>query len=173
MSNIRIFVISDNHFGHENIITYCGRPFKSVKEMDEVMFKKWNAVVRPGDLVLYLGDMGLYNRNLDWNLIRALNGNKLLVKGNHDRKTNAWYLANGFIFVCDMFTWGQYIFTHRPLVSTNHELLHKYRYNFHGHIHEKVLNDPQSINVCVEQKHIRYTPRLLWSLIEQKSKGKI
>lgn len=31
------FYISDTHFGHENIIWFCGRPFSNAQEMDEAL----------------------------------------------------------------------------------------------------------------------------------------
>ena len=37
--------ISDTHFGHENIIQYCNRPFTCADEMDEYMVDQWNKCV--------------------------------------------------------------------------------------------------------------------------------
>lgn len=43
---MKYFVVADNHFGHENIIRFCNRPFKTLDEMNYEMVKRWNAVVQ-------------------------------------------------------------------------------------------------------------------------------
>lgn len=53
----KVFVISDMHFGHANIIPFCNRrPFGSVEDMDETMIANWNSVVSENDIVINLGD---------------------------------------------------------------------------------------------------------------------
>ncbi len=42
---------SDHHFGHENIIKYCNRPFLHAAAMDLEMFSRWNDVVDDSDEV--------------------------------------------------------------------------------------------------------------------------
>ena len=82
----KIFFTSDLHFGHENVIRFDNRPFASVEEMDEELVRRWNAKVGKGDLVYVLGDFIWKSRNGDaHNLIRGLNGQIILIKGNHDR----------------------------------------------------------------------------------------
>ena len=43
------YYIADTHFGHENIIKLCGRPFADAEEMDRVITGNWNSVVNDGD----------------------------------------------------------------------------------------------------------------------------
>ena len=85
----KVFFTSDLHFGHTNVITFDKRPFSSVEEMDEELIKRWNKKVGKGDLVYVLGDMIWKSSNNDAeNLIRSLNGQIILIKGNHDRFIN-------------------------------------------------------------------------------------
>lgn len=82
----KVFFTSDLHFGHENVIRFDNRPFDTVEEMDAELIRRWNAKVGKGDLVYVLGDMIWKTRNCDAEtLIRSLNGQIILIKGNHDR----------------------------------------------------------------------------------------
>ena len=82
----KIFFTSDLHFGHENVIKLDGRPFATVEEMDAELIRRWNAKVAKGDLVYVLGDMiWRCHENGAAELIKKLNGQIILIKGNHDR----------------------------------------------------------------------------------------
>ncbi len=83
----KIFVISDNHFDHANIIKHCKRPFRNSAEMNQHMLEKWNKTVGRNDSVLYLGDMsngkrsnGKKCRPADYWLSK-LNGRVIFIKG--------------------------------------------------------------------------------------------
>ncbi len=79
-----IFFTSDTHFSHANIIKYCNRPYSSVTEMNEMLIKNWNDVVTPQDTIYHLGDFAFDNDPGKF-LVR-LNGQKFLIKGNHDKR---------------------------------------------------------------------------------------
>jgi len=66
--------ISDTHFSHSNIIRYTGRPFQSVKEMDERLIENWNALVKSQDTVFFLGDFGLGTTDFLTSLCSGLQG---------------------------------------------------------------------------------------------------
>ncbi len=82
-----IFVISDLHLGHANIIRYCSRPFPhdATDEMDQVLIKNWNYTVKPGDRIYHIGDLcyGPYAKT-PYEYLRQLNGAISLIRGNHD-----------------------------------------------------------------------------------------
>lgn len=81
-----IFFVSDTHFSHKHIIKFCNRPFANEKEMDETLIKNWNDKVPPNGLVFHLGDFG-WGGYKEWKQIRErLNGEIILIKGNHDHR---------------------------------------------------------------------------------------
>ncbi len=80
-----IFVTSDSHFDHCNIIRYCNRPFKNVTDMNDTIIRNWNRVVRPEDTVYHLGDFALTGTSRYKYFLDKLNGTIILVTGNHDK----------------------------------------------------------------------------------------
>ena len=36
-----IYIISDTHFSHRNIIEYCNRPYEDIETMNKKKKKKW------------------------------------------------------------------------------------------------------------------------------------
>lgn len=82
---VQKFYVADTHFGHRGIIQSCNRPFASVAEMDRELVARWNAVVRPHDIVYHLGDFGwAEDEKALRKLFAKLNGKKYLILGNHD-----------------------------------------------------------------------------------------
>lgn len=86
--NSDIFLTSDTHFGHCNIIRYCNRPFNSVEEMDEKLISNWNSVVSKDSTVFHLGDFAFCGSDKMSKILSRLNGHIVLIKGNHDHLQN-------------------------------------------------------------------------------------
>lgn len=82
---MRIFFTSDMHFGHLRIIELAGRPFDSVEHMAREIVRRWNSVVAPGDRVYVVGDVAMGSILLSLANIGLLNGELILIEGNHDR----------------------------------------------------------------------------------------
>ena len=81
------YFTADPHFGHENIIRLCKRPFATIEEHDAELVARWNARVSRQDTVYVVGDFA-YGRSpgTPESVFRRLNGQKHLVIGNHDKK---------------------------------------------------------------------------------------
>ena len=83
-AEVKIWFTSDTHFGHNNIMKFCQRPWKTVEEMDNALIQNWNSVVGENDIVFHLGDFA-FAPNWRWKeLLGKLNGRIYLIIGNHD-----------------------------------------------------------------------------------------
>jgi len=80
-----IYFISDPHFGHQNVIRYCQRPFSGIAEMERVLIENYNTIVSPNDTVYFMGDIFFCGVTRAKETIKKLNGYKILIRGNHDR----------------------------------------------------------------------------------------
>lgn len=78
--------IADLHFNHKNILKYDNRSFNAVEEMNQVIIKNWNSIVKENDNTYILGDIGFGDTKILYNLLKQLKGNLILIKGNHDNK---------------------------------------------------------------------------------------
>ena len=90
---MKVFFTSDTHFNHCNILSYCSRPWDNVEQMNEGLIKNWNEVVEERDIVYHLGDFAMGNRKLIPDIISRLNGNIILVRGNHDFSKSLGYFG--------------------------------------------------------------------------------
>lgn len=107
----KIFVTSDTHFGHNNIIKYCNRPFQSREEMDETIICNWNSVISASDTVWFLGDLCFPKKDRNKYLAR-LNGKVVWLRGNHDSIVSENKDLD-FIKVKEY----QFILCHYPMIS--------------------------------------------------------
>ena len=164
-----VFLVSDTHFGHTGVCRFTRndgeklRPWTDPDEMDEAMVKAWNERVKPTDKVYHLGDVVINRKALS--IMRRLNGDKVLIRGNHDifrdedyrahfRELRAYHVMNGMIL------------SHIPVHSDS---LGRFGVNIHGHTHANRVRkargvdaktgevlysdaiDPRYHCVCVEQ----------------------
>ena len=155
---MKTFVIADPHFGHENIIQYCNRPFESVSEMDNAIIDNWNKTVSNDDLIWVLGDFALASRDYTKSIIKSLRGRKRLILGNHDRYSQEWYREAGFEFVSPypVLIENFIILSHAPLEFLNKNCPF---FNIYGHVH----NDPRYLDLtksgaCVSVDRTEYKP---------------
>lgn len=165
-----IFVISDTHFGHTNMLKFTNldgslmRPFSCVEEMDEMMVKRWNETVSPSDIVYHLGDVyfGEGHKHLS-----RLNGKKRLILGNHDNLKDG-HLLKIFqkITMWRMFKEFDALLTHVPVHKSS---LYKTKYNLHGHVHYNSLPEEEYVNCSTEV--LDYTPRPIETLVGSVMKG--
>lgn len=147
--------MSDPHFGHENIIKFCKRPFNSVEEMNEGIIKRWNSVVNPEDRIYVTGDIAMSKKFIP--LIGQCNGHKILIKGNHDIFELKAYIPY-FEDIRAYMVEDNILISHFPvLLGLN--IAGRFLGNIHGHTHEKNVPDPRYFNISCE--NLDYYPILL------------
>ncbi|OGB76601.1 MAG: hypothetical protein A2496_18420 [Burkholderiales bacterium RIFOXYC12_FULL_60_6] len=142
----RVWITSDLHFMHSNIIGYCDRPFFNVDSMTDALMATLQKVPKD-ELILYGGDMAMGNYQKTVELIRQLPGRKILIAGNHDLtsdgKCKLALEKDLFEAVVPFLTWLGY--QGRLVVVSHYPILVPETYkntpvlNYHGHLHEKTL----------------------------------
>lgn len=146
-----IYLISDTHFDHKNIIKYCNRPFRTVTQMDQTIFYNWNNTVNENDMVYFLGDWsyGLGSRSsLYWE--KRLNGQIISIKGSHDGIQSRHHYKNSIVLHKGNF---HFLLIHNP---DDRRSAWK-GWIIHGHMHNNNINrypfingETKTINVSVE-----------------------
>lgn len=143
----QIWFTSDEHYGHENIIKFCNRPFKSTEEMKETMIRNHNAVVKPGDRVYHLGDMFWRTTSDDeaLSIIHRLNGQPFYIRGNHEELIHrSQAVRQSFVWVRDSENLKIFGYPNIWLSHYAHRVWngsHKGAYHLYGHTHAAMPED--------------------------------
>lgn len=164
---MRTWLTSDWHLGQKNILKKEKRPFKNLENMHEAIKKNWNTVVEDDDTVIMLGDVSTLSKSETSNFLSELKGRKILVRGNHDRQPNGYWINLGFseVYNKPIILIGQRaILSHKPLSK---KLDIGDFINYHGHLHSKVRGYegkyPKKYK-CVSIENVNYTPILINSI---------
>lgn len=128
------WVITDTHFGHDKMKEYCQRP----EGFEELILKRITQTVKPDDVIVHLGDFCIYRdeywHDLFMSIFQINMCKTWLIRGNHDRKSLAWYLSHGWDFVADEMTikiFGKRVaLSHKPITAHS-----DFDLNIHGHHH--------------------------------------
>jgi calcineurin-like phosphoesterase family protein len=138
--NTKTWITSDLHFGHANIMNFCPktRPYGSVSEMNQAMMDQWNAAVAPQDTVYILGDVAFMSGYDAAKLMQQLAGTKILVAGNHDRKTlKDVHFRRCFVSIHDYLEITHektlVVMSHYPFLEWNQ--MHRGSVMLYGHLH--------------------------------------
>lgn len=153
LPNNKVWFTSDPHFMHKNILKYCKRPFKDVTQMNEALIANWNSVVGKDDLIICLGDFALGNEKECDKILKRLNGNKVLILGNHEKTVmSKEYNRNHFnggiyerleIRVMDKEVSNEFqdiILSHYTMFTWNKS--HRGSWQLFGHVHGTLDNNP-------------------------------
>lgn len=158
---MKTFLVADPHFGHAGVCKFLDhngnklRPWTDPEAMNEDLTHLWNKTVGEGDKVYVLGDVVINRRYLP--ILDRLNGDKVLIKGNHDifklpdytkyfRDIRAYHVLDNFLL------------SHIPV---HPDSLGRFKMNIHGHLHSNVVNrngEPDIRYFCVSVEQINYRP---------------
>lgn len=134
-----IWFTSDTHFGHENVLGFCDRPWGTIQAMNDELIDNINRLVAPDDNLYHLGDYS-FKMTVDQarDLRRKIRCRNIhLVSGNHDKDWTQPAVRG--TFVCEppikVLKDGTHklVLSHYPISDwqgRGHGSIH-----LHGHIH--------------------------------------
>ena len=181
-----IWFTADQHFGHENIIKYCDRPYESVEEMDADLIRRWNGKVDRYDVVYHLGDFTLGDIGMAKKYFSQLNGTIWILNNpwHHDKRWIGLYvdcitksgstpLLRDPIEVLELEEYGKdghplaVTLCHYPLAEWDRK--HYGAWHLHGHSHGNYEGEGLILDVGVDMAAMyfqEYRPFSLEEIVE-------
>lgn len=145
----KVWFIADLHFKHEKILKFSNREYlgETIQEHDERLIQMWNTCVSKHDTIYILGDICFGNIEDTKKLLQRLNGNKILIKGNHDKVSdelrgyyNQMTLIKKMKFKKEVYSFlsedFEVVMCHFPILSW--EGKQKGAVMIHGHCHGRI-----------------------------------
>lgn len=158
------YYISDLHFGHDNIIKFCNRPWANSVDMDKALIENWNKRITRADDVYILGDTA-FKPDHFINCLKQLNGNKHMLMGNHDPgnierdpEFNKLCILHPLIHTIKD-NGRKVVLCHYPIYEW--EGFYHNAYHLHGHTHGTIGRSfrPRAYDVSVDL--LEYEPKTL------------
>lgn len=162
------YFTSDLHFFHKNICKFTDRKLvTSQEDHEQWLFDIWNSQIENEDLVYILGDIsfGKYEQTADF--VESLNGQKIVIKGNHDNEQHLNRLKHDGIIL----SWKLYdeidiqgvkaCLMHFPITSW-----HKQNYGswmLYGHCHGKMQGQGKTVDVGIDSAYNVFGEHRLFS----------
>jgi calcineurin-like phosphoesterase family protein len=102
------------------------------------MRKEWNDLISYEDTVYILGDVAFMSGSDAGRVMQSLNGNKILIEGNHDRKLLLDTTFRNSFKEIHKYLWTEYngtqvIMFHYPIAEWDQ--MHRGAVHFYGHLH--------------------------------------
>lgn len=192
----KIFISSDIHFHHRNILKHCperqaicgAKDENDVETWDKWMVEKWNTIIGKKDIVYILGDFIFGSQESARKLLDKLHGKKFLILGNHDKGVDklenyfeqitqqklVTFKKSNFDFLDEDF---QIFMCHYPMVTWASK--HYGVINAHGHCHGRLddYNEASTdlrVDVGIDGKLANFnliTLEQLYRYFKEKTKG--
>lgn len=160
-----IYFTADPHFGHQNIIKYCNRPWKYWDEMDEALIENFNSVVTDKDVVYLLGDIAFHKPVQDY-MGRLRGKEHHLIMGNHDKMVHCMNMFHSISQVKALNIkgipniWLSH-YAHRTWPASHYGSIHLF-----GHSHGMLHIEPGAKCIDVGVDAWNYKPVSLDEIIE-------
>lgn len=154
-----IYFISDQHYEHSAAIQHSNRPFINIKQMRQSFKRNWNGIVTKNDTTYVVGDFSMSEprqKEILKQILKTLNGRKILIAGNHEVNKFLFYAGDqgiGFDQVAYPYLEvEEFILCHDPTLS----LVAPDRYFITGHVHQMWHTLRNCYNVGVDVNN--FTP---------------
>ncbi len=173
MSNI--WITSDTHWGHKNIVRGCSewefqpkeaagvqrlRDFDTLEEHNQKLIQNFNELVQPDDILWHLGDWSFGGKDNIWKFREQLNCKNIhLVFGNHDQHIEPYNSPYGPLFSSRQY-YKELSLNKRRLVlfhygmrvwnKSHHGAIHLF-----GHSHGSLPNHGKSMDVGVDGNNLK------------------
>ena len=154
------FFSSDLHLAHQKICQYTNRhKFTTHEAHTDWIRQIWNSSVKPGDIVYHLGDL-YFGKHYEpiAEFLSSVNGQKILIKGNHDRQQQLdRLLADGHIVA--WYDYKQIHLADKTLVCLFHYPItiwnerHCNSIHLHGHSHGSFTTDGKILDVGLDSAY--------------------
>lgn len=154
-----IWFTADTHFGHGNIIKYCNRPFTKdglpdPQAQDESIIKRFNEVLKPGDVLYHLGDVSWSSFNKQGNFLDRLYTREVhLIWGNHDSPKDFRNVTSirSYSDIKRISIEGQsVVLCHYPMRTWNGKSHGAFQ--LYGHVHGRMPGIDRQMDVGVDTK---------------------